>query len=46
METVEEMLATRLVREAASPLNLAVFEWTVASGLVRCGSTTSPTPKK
>ena len=43
METVEEMLATRLVREAASPLNLAVFEWTIASGLVRCGSTTSPT---
>jgi SpoVK/Ycf46/Vps4 family AAA+-type ATPase len=38
METAEEMRAVRLVREAASPLNLAVFEWTIATGLVRCGA--------
>src|SRR5205823_6667723 len=38
METVEEMRAVRLVRAASSPLNLAVFEWSIASGLVRCGS--------
>ena len=38
METVEEMRAVRLVRAAATPLNLAVFEWTIATGLVRCGS--------
>ena len=38
METVEEMRAVQLVREASSPLNLAVFEWSIASGLVRCGT--------
>src|SRR5260370_17113516 len=38
METVEEPRAVRLVRAASSPLNLAVFEWSIASGLVRCGS--------
>jgi ATP-dependent 26S proteasome regulatory subunit len=38
METAEEMRAVRLVRAAASPLNLAVFEWSIASGLVRCGN--------
>jgi ATP-dependent 26S proteasome regulatory subunit len=38
METVEEMRAVRLVRAVSSPLNLAVFEWSIASGLVRCGS--------
>src|SRR6476659_2021684 len=38
METVEEMRAVQLVREASSPLNLVVFEWSIASGLVRCGS--------
>lgn len=38
METAEEMRAVRLVREAASPLQLAVFEWSIASGLVRCGT--------
>ena len=37
METVEEMRAVQLVREAASPLNLAVFEWSIASGLSRSG---------
>ena len=38
METVEEMRAVRLVRVASSALNLANFEWTIASGLVRSGS--------
>jgi hypothetical protein len=38
METVEEMRAVRLVRVACSSLNLATFEWSIASGLVRCGN--------
>src|ERR1700681_3754022 len=38
METVEELRAVRLVRAACSSLNLATFEWSIASGLVRCGS--------
>src|SRR5581483_10711360 len=38
METVEEARAVRLIRAACSSLNLAVFEWSIASGLIRCGS--------
>ena len=38
METVEEVRAVRLVRVACSSLSLATFEWSIASGLVRCGS--------
>ena len=38
METVEEMRAVRMVRAACSALNLAAFEWSIASGLMRCGS--------
>src|SRR5690242_15657303 len=38
METVEEMRAVRLVRVACSSLHLATFEWSIASGLTRCGS--------
>jgi len=45
METVEEMRAVRLVREASSPLRLAVFEWSIASGLVRCGTEAVSTPE-
>src|ERR1700682_3325290 len=37
METVEESRAVRLVRLACQRLNLATFEWTIASGLVRSG---------
>lgn len=37
IETVEEMRAVRMVRIAASSLNLATFEWSIASGLIRCG---------
>jgi SpoVK/Ycf46/Vps4 family AAA+-type ATPase len=38
IESVEEVRAVRLVRAACAALNLAAFEWTIASGLVRCGS--------
>jgi AAA+ superfamily predicted ATPase len=38
METVEEVRALTLVRNACSDLNMAVFEWTIADGLVRSGS--------
>ena len=38
METVEEMRAVSLVRSACSELNMAVFEWSIADGLVRSGS--------
>jgi ATP-dependent 26S proteasome regulatory subunit len=38
LETVEEMRAVGLVRAACASLNLATFEWSIASGLVRCGS--------
>ena len=37
IETVEEIRAVRMVRLAASSLNLAAFEWSIASGLIRCG---------
>ena len=38
METVEEVRAVRLVRVACAALNLATFEWSIASGLARCGN--------
>jgi SpoVK/Ycf46/Vps4 family AAA+-type ATPase len=38
METVEEMRALSLVRLACADLNMAVFEWSIADGLVRSGS--------
>ena len=38
METSEEMHAVNLVRNACSQLNMAVFEWSIADGLVRSGS--------
>ena len=37
IETVEEVRAVRLVRAACAALNLAAFEWTIASGLLRSG---------
>lgn len=43
METVEEMRAVRMVRIACSNLNLATFEWSIASGLARCGQPPSET---
>jgi len=38
MESVEEMRAVGLVRAASAELNMAVFEWSIADGLVRSGS--------
>jgi SpoVK/Ycf46/Vps4 family AAA+-type ATPase len=38
METVEEVRALSLVRTACSQLSLALFEWTIADGLVRSSS--------
>ena len=38
VETVEESRATRLVRVACSTLNIAAFEWSIATGLTRCGT--------
>lgn len=38
METVEEMRAVGLVRAACAELNMAVFEWSIADGLVRSGA--------
>src|SRR6202165_3976130 len=38
METVEEVCAMSLVRTACSELSLPVYEWTIADGLVRCGT--------
>src|SRR3954464_6690134 len=46
LETVEETRAVRLVHAAASPLNLAVFEWTIASGLVRCSNDAKPSVQR
>jgi ATP-dependent 26S proteasome regulatory subunit len=44
METVEEMQAVGLVRSACAELNIAVFEWTIADGLVRSGSNAATVP--
>ncbi len=41
METVEELRALAYVRQAASELKLPVFEWSIADGLSRSGSTPS-----
>lgn len=38
METVEEVRAVRMVRAACAALNLATFEWSIATGLLRSGS--------
>src|ERR1700688_5001545 len=38
IETIEEVRAVHLVRAACAALNLAAFEWTIASGLARAGS--------
>ena len=40
IETVEEVRAVRMVRLACSDLNMATFEWTIASGLARSGTIT------
>jgi hypothetical protein len=45
METVEEMRALALIRQACTDLSLPIFEWTIADGLVRSGSSL-PTPPR
>src|SRR5208283_2116102 len=45
METVEEMRALSLVRAACSDLGLAVFEWTIADGLLDPAAV-SPLPRR
>src|SRR6266576_3018151 len=45
METVEEVRAVRMVRAACSALNLAAFEWTIASGLARAETARSGWPR-
>jgi ATP-dependent 26S proteasome regulatory subunit len=42
METAEEMRVVSMVRLACAALNLAAFEWSIASGLVRCGNDGGP----
>lgn len=44
METVEEMRALALVRAACVELNMAVFEWSIADGLVRSGNHPAVSP--
>ena len=44
METVEEVRALTLVHAACSDLSLAVFEWTIADGLVRSGASVASQP--
>jgi ATP-dependent 26S proteasome regulatory subunit len=46
METSEETLAVNLVRAACAELNMATFEWSIADGLLRSGSTAFPEPPK
>jgi len=46
METSEETQAVNLVRAACTELNMATFEWTIADGLLRCGTSTPPEPPK
>src|SRR5581483_10016618 len=44
METVEEVRAVEAVRRSCAELNMAVFEWSIADGLVRSGSGTPVVP--
>src|SRR3989475_11499220 len=44
METVEETRAVGLVCAACAELNMAVFEWSIADGLVRSGSNVPAIP--
>src|SRR5579864_569582 len=38
METVEEVRAVKIVRAVCADLNLPVFEWSIADGMVRSGN--------
>src|SRR5690349_355990 len=39
IETAEELRALAVIREAASELNMPVFEWSIADGLHRANGT-------
>jgi ATP-dependent 26S proteasome regulatory subunit len=45
METAEEMHAVSMVRAACSELNMAVFEWSIADGLLRSGVASTESSK-
>src|ERR1700681_301962 len=45
METVEEVRALALVRAACSDLSLPIFEWSIADGLIRSGSSAAVAPR-
>lgn len=46
METSEEMHAISMVRAACGELNMATFEWSIADGLLRCGTNAAPETQK
>ena len=45
METSEEMRAVNMVRAACTELNMAIFEWSIADGLLRSGSNAPVQPR-
>jgi len=46
METSEEVHAINLVRAACAELNMATFEWSIADGLLRSGTSARPEGQK
>jgi SpoVK/Ycf46/Vps4 family AAA+-type ATPase len=46
METSEEMRAVSMVRSACTDLNMAVFEWSIADGLLRTGASSATETQK
>src|ERR1039458_6634610 len=46
METWEEMHAISMVRAACGELNMVTFEWSIADGLLRCGTNALPEGQK
>src|SRR5579862_6380006 len=46
METSEETHAVNLVRAACAELNMSTFEWSIADGLLRSGTSAPPEGQK
>src|SRR5271157_4192881 len=46
METSEEVHAINMVRAACAELNMATFEWSIADGLLRSGTSAPPEGQK
>jgi len=46
METSEEVHAINIVRAACAELNMATFEWSIADGLLRSGTSAPPEGQK